>query len=174
MSQVLDILGLLKSKCKEQDSTLRIIQTTFSLLESSLLEKATESIFTRIYALCFQCSEAGGLIANISLSALSALTEIIFGAASPQHSASVLQQLLEFTIHRRRLTWLNSPQFTGTAWDLITVAVRSVAPSTLIHLRQSPIVSGLLKHMYKIATENSFRSKERDWGSPEKGKGGKK
>lgn len=85
---------------------LRIIQTTFSLIDAQLLQYANENLFIRIYSICFDCCLSGPIIQNISVSALFALTEIIFSAEATAPSLPILDQFLEFVLNNKRFTWL--------------------------------------------------------------------
>jgi hypothetical protein len=87
---VIDIVQLLKNKFKDAEMVLRIIQTAFSLIDAQLLQYANEHIFIRVYAICFDCCLSGAVIQNISVSALFALTEIIFSAEVTAPSLSIL------------------------------------------------------------------------------------
>ena len=53
MYHIIDIIFLFKSKYREPDMILRIIQTTFSLIDAQLLQYVNYHILTRIYAICF-------------------------------------------------------------------------------------------------------------------------
>ena len=53
MYHIIDIIFLFKSKYKEPEMILRIIQTTFSLIDAHLLQYVNYNILTRIYAICF-------------------------------------------------------------------------------------------------------------------------
>lgn len=121
---VIDIVQLLKNKFKDMEMVLRIIQTAFSLIDTHLLQYANEHIFIRIYAICFDCCLSGAVIQNISVSALFALTEIIFSAEVTTPSLSILEQFLEFVLNNKRFTWLKDIEFKGIVWDLIIVAIR--------------------------------------------------
>ncbi len=74
MYHIIDIIFLLKNKNKDFDMILRIIQTTFSLIDTELLKYVNYHIITRIYSICFECSLSNAMIQNISTSALFALT----------------------------------------------------------------------------------------------------
>ena len=71
---IIDIVFLLKNKYKDIDMALRIIQTTFSLIDIKILQYANEHLFIRIYSICFDCCLSNPVIQNISVSALFALT----------------------------------------------------------------------------------------------------
>lgn len=122
---VIDIIVLLKNKYKDIDMSLRIIQTTFSLIDSKLLQYATENIFIRIYSICFDCCLSSSVIQNISVSALFALTEIIFSAEGTEASLSILNQFLEFIFNNKKYSWIKELEFKGIVWDLIIVAIKS-------------------------------------------------
>ena len=53
MYHIIDIIFLFKNKHKDSETMLRIIQTTFSLIDGHLLKYVGENILTRIYAICF-------------------------------------------------------------------------------------------------------------------------
>lgn len=71
---IIDIIFLLKNKYKDNDMMLRIIQTTFSLIDSQILQYVNYHIIIRIYSICFECCHSNPIIENISTSALCALT----------------------------------------------------------------------------------------------------
>lgn len=77
---IIDIIFLFKNKHKENDMMLRIIQTTFSLIDIQILQYVNYHLLIRIYSICFDCSFASTIIQNISTSALFALTEIVFAS----------------------------------------------------------------------------------------------
>lgn len=54
--------------------TLRIIQSTFSLIDHELLQYANYHLLIRIYSICLECCLAHSIVQNISASALFALT----------------------------------------------------------------------------------------------------
>ena len=76
MNMLIDILCSLKAQ-KEPD-ILRIIQTTFSLINKNLLSCMGCHLIIRLYSISFGCCQTPTIIQNIAVSALSALTENIF------------------------------------------------------------------------------------------------
>jgi hypothetical protein len=122
---VIDIIVLLKNKYKDIDMILRIIQTTFSLIDSNILQYANEHLFIRIYSICFDCCLSSSVIQNISVSALFALTEIIFSSNGTEPSLSILNQFLEFVFNNKKYTWIKEAEFKGIVWDLIIVAIKN-------------------------------------------------
>lgn len=68
----------LKSRTKEADMILRVIQITYSLIDCNMLRYCDQALLTRMYSICFDCSRANPIIQSISISALYALTEIVF------------------------------------------------------------------------------------------------
>jgi hypothetical protein len=92
---IIDIIFLFKSKhSKEADMMLRIIQSTFSLIDIQMLQFVNYHLLTRVYAICFESGQTNAIIQNISLSALFALTEIIFGSNKVDDSTTILTQFL--------------------------------------------------------------------------------
>ena len=73
---------------------LRIIQTTFSLIDVQMLQYVNYNLLTRIYAICFECGATNAIIHNISISALFALTEIVFSGSKVDDSTTILLQFL--------------------------------------------------------------------------------
>lgn len=66
------------------------------------------------------------MIQKISASALFALTEIVFSTSNSRISKVILQEMLEYLIHKKKFLWLNSNQVEGIIWDLLTVAIKNV------------------------------------------------
>lgn len=66
------------------------------------------------------------MIQKISASALFALTEIVFSTSNSRISKVILQEILEYLIHKKKFLWLNSNQVEGIIWDLLTVAIKNV------------------------------------------------
>ena len=67
------------------------------------------------------------MIQKISASALFALTEIVFISSHNRISKVILQEMLEYLIHKKKFLWLNSNQVEGIIWDLLTVAIKNVS-----------------------------------------------
>lgn len=103
---LIDLIFLLKNRYKDVDMALRIIQTTFSLIDARILQYANYNLFTRIYSICFDCCLSSPLIQNISVSALFALTEIIFSSPIVEDSTPILKEFLEFLFNNKKLMWI--------------------------------------------------------------------
>jgi len=69
---------------------LRIIQTTYSLIDCNLLQYSDYTLLTRMYSICFDCSLTNSIIQSISTSALYALTEIVFVTNKTENSLLIL------------------------------------------------------------------------------------
>jgi hypothetical protein len=153
---VIDIVQLLKNKHKDTEMVLRIIQTTFSLIDAQLLQYANEHLFIRIYSICFDCCLNGSIIQNISVSALFALTEIIFSVEITTPSLPILEQFLEFVLNNKRFTWLKDIEFKGIVWDLIIVAIRHYPIKHIEALANHKNITMLLNTMYKHSMQKVF------------------
>jgi hypothetical protein len=105
--------------------TLRIIQTTYSLIDCNLLQFADYTLFTRIYSICFDCCLSNSIIQNISASALFALTEIVFASHQTEDSLSILTQLMDYLLGNRKFAWIKGEELKGMVWDLVIIAVRN-------------------------------------------------
>lgn len=91
---IIDIIFLFKNKHKETEMMLRIIQTTFSLIDIQILQYVNYHLLIRIYSICFECCLSTSIIQNISVSALFALTEIVFASSKTEDSSTILSQFL--------------------------------------------------------------------------------
>jgi hypothetical protein len=60
-----------------KDAAIRILQTTFSLIDHSLIPLFTAQMLTRIFLICFQFCQEPSIVQNVSVSALLALTELL-------------------------------------------------------------------------------------------------
>ena len=129
MYHIIDIIFLFKSRNKEADMMLRIIQTTFSLIDAQILQYVNYNILTRIYAICFECGATSPIIHNISISALFALTEIVFSATKVEDSAIILLQFLEYLLTEKKFSWIRPLNLKGLIWDLVISGVRNYPPS---------------------------------------------
>jgi hypothetical protein len=104
----MEVILLLKSSNKEADMILRIIQTTFSLIDCNLLQYSDHPLLTRIYSICFDCSLANAIIQSISASALEALTEIVFASRQIDNSLLILTELLEYLFKKKKVEWIKN------------------------------------------------------------------
>lgn len=103
---VIDIIYLFQNKYKDADMLLRIIQTTFSLIDLQLLQYANYHLLLRLYSICFHSSLTSPVIQNISLSALFALTEIVFSGLPSQDSSTILTHFLEYLLNNKKFSWI--------------------------------------------------------------------
>jgi len=122
---VIDIIFLLKNRYKEPDMILRIIQTTYSLIDCNMLQYADYTLFTRIYSICFDCCLSNSIIQNISASALFALTEIVFASNQTDDSLSILTQLMDYLLGNKKFSWIKGTELKGMVWDLVIIAIRN-------------------------------------------------
>jgi hypothetical protein len=106
---------------------LRIIQTTYSLIEPGLLIFADYRLLTRIYAICFSCCLSTPTILSISISALFSLTEIIFAQNNPKDLLNILNELLEMLLHNKKSSWVQDTRLKSIIWDIIIIAVKSLS-----------------------------------------------
>ena len=128
---VIDIIFLFKNKHKDSEMMLRIIQTTFSLIDHPMLQYVNYHLLTRVYAICFECSHTSPIIQNISVSALFALTEIVFAGSQTEDSATILAQFLEYLLSNKKFAWIRDQNLKGLIWDLVIVGVRNYPSSEL-------------------------------------------
>ena len=154
---IIDIIFLFKSKHgKESDMMLRIIQTTFSLIDAQMLQYVNYHLLTRIYAICFECGTTSPIIQNISLSALFALTEIVFSSNKLEDSSTILSQFLEYLLCNKKFSWIKNQDIKGLIWDLVIVCVRSFPACDLEYLTTDKNIVALLNDMYKLAVKKIF------------------
>ena len=64
------------------------------------------------------------MIEKISVSALFALTEIVFEGNKVEDSVTILQQFLEYLLTNKKFTWIRYQEFKGLIWDLVIVGIR--------------------------------------------------
>jgi hypothetical protein len=126
---IIDIIFLLKNKNKDFDMILRIIQTTFSLIDGQILQYVNYHIVIRIYSVCFECCLSNPMIQNISTSALFALTEIIFVGSRVDDSCTILTQFLEYLFANKKFSWIKDQEFKGMVWDLVIIGIRNFPTS---------------------------------------------
>lgn len=74
LHKLTDILFVLNSRQRETAMILRIIQTTYSLIEPALLRYADYHLTTRIYSICLGCCLSTPAILSISASAIFSLS----------------------------------------------------------------------------------------------------
>lgn len=153
---IIDIIFLLKNKYKESEMMLRIIQTTFSLIDQQLLHYVDENIITRLYSICFECCLTTKIIQNISISALFALTEIVFATGSAQESCSILLQFLRYVLKDCKFNWIKESELKGLIWDLIIVGVKNLPSASCEVLASNKETLELIHLMYKTCLEVSF------------------
>lgn len=106
LNAIINIILLLKSKSKENDIILRIIQATYSLMDEKMLQFANYNLLTRLYSICFECCESSPTVQNISASALFALTEIVFSNQSVKDSLVILTQMLQYLFDGKHFLWI--------------------------------------------------------------------
>lgn len=166
---IIDIVFLLKNRYKEAEMMLRIIQTTYSLIDCQMLQFADYHLLTRLYAVCFDCCLSTSIIQNISASALFALTEIVFATAPPPDSLALLAQLLEFLFAAKKFSWIKDQELKGMVWDLVIVAVRNYPTSKLEVLGREQRVMELLRTMWTAGVEGAFSQGELEGSKARKG-----
>jgi hypothetical protein len=168
---IIDIVFLLKNRYREAEMMLRIIQTTYSLIDCQLLQFADYHLLTRLYAVCFDCCLSTSIIQNISASALFALTEIVFATAPPADSLALLAQLLEFLFAGKKFSWVKDQELKGMVWDLVIVAVRNYPTLKLEALARQERVMELLRTMWAASVDGAFTQGELEGSSSKVRKG---
>lgn len=108
-----------------------MIQTTFSLIDQSLIHFFSANLLTRIYSICFQCFKVNSIVQNISISALFALTECLFSYGGVPESFELLGYFLEYLFNNKRYTWMKDAELKGLVWDMSLVAVKNLQPNHL-------------------------------------------
>lgn len=106
LSEVIDIIVLLKNKNREPAIVLRVMQTTFSLIDYQMLRHVNYHLLTRLYSVCFDCCQIDPTIQNISVSALCSLTEIVFAQGELSDASILLQQFLEYLLRKKKFNWI--------------------------------------------------------------------
>jgi len=93
---------------------------------------------------------------NISLSALFALTEIIFSGNKLEDSTTILAQFLEYLLCNKKFSWIKNQDIKGLIWDLVIVCVRNFPTCDLEYLMTDKNIVNLLNDMYKMAVKKIF------------------
>ncbi len=106
LNRLVDIVFFLSNKCSDSDMILRIIQTTYSLIEPSLLKYADYTLATRIYSICFRCCLSTSTIQSISVSAIFSLTEILFSFHSVKELEHMLIEFLDLLLRNKKSQWI--------------------------------------------------------------------
>jgi hypothetical protein len=76
LSTIIDVLIAVSAQHRDnQDTSLRVLQTTFSLIDHLLVPLFSEGMVTRMFSICFEFSQGCVIVQNISVSALLALIE---------------------------------------------------------------------------------------------------
>ena len=156
MKDTVDIIFVVSNKVSNHDMNLRIVQTTYSIIEPGLLFSASYNMITRLYSIFFRSCFTTPSIQNISASAVFALTEIICGGHHNKDLTTLMVDLLEFTIKEKKCQWIKELELKSITWDVILIAVKTIPVEEWGELSHSKPLVELLNEMYVIALENSF------------------
>ena len=110
------------------------------------------------------------MIEKISVSALFALTEIVFESGKIEDSVTILGQFLEYLLGNKKYAWIKYQEFKGLIWDLVIVAIRYFPTEEIEYLMGNKTIVSLLKDMYKISIKKVFIGEESKSKNSSKGK----
>ena len=119
-----------------------------------------QELVVRLYQACCQCCEGDSVVQNISLSALLALTQIVFAPTQGENwtiSDSILRGMLESLFKSQGQSWMRREVPRGVVYQLVNTAVTCMSDSQVRHLLlEEPELIALLQHMYRLSIKHSF------------------
>jgi hypothetical protein len=91
-------------------------------------------LLTRVFSICFDCCRAGGILENISISAVFALGECLFGFGVVEEGFQIMLYLLQYLLNGKKFMWIKQAGLKGLIWDLIIVSVKNFRSDHLVKL----------------------------------------
>lgn len=134
LCNIIDSICLLNVQKSGEDFSLRIVQVMFSLIDVNLISYLGGNHLTKVYAVFFEQSKVNNLIKNISVSALFALTECLFGYGDMNESFVILECFLHNLMKGKKYSWIKISEIRGLIWDLVIVALKNLTSNHLIQL----------------------------------------